>query len=126
MPTHVRLILWVDCSGAILVGALLLVFADWLRPLFQFPPLLYFTIAAANGVYGTFSLVLASLPQRPLSLIATLAIANAFWGCACLIGAASMLGRASIFGMAHLILEGLVVFSLARIEWRHRAWLAAH
>ena len=125
VPAIVRSILWVDCGGAIFVGVLMFVLADWLRALFQLPSFLYFAIAAANLCYGTFSLVLASLKKRPISLVSTLAIANAFWGCVCLITAVSMIGRASVFGMAHILLEGVLVFSLAQIEWRHRALLGA-
>jgi hypothetical protein len=125
MPAIVRRILWVDCGGAILVGVLMFVLADWLRPLFQLPPLLYYAIATANLLYGAFSLFLATLKNRPCSLIAALAIANAIWGFVCLIAAISMVGRASILGVSHIALEGAVVFSLARIEWQHRALLAS-
>ena len=125
VPAFVRSILWVDCIGAILVGGTMLLLADWLQSLFQLPPILYIAITSANLLYGTFSFVLASLNNRPIGMISTLAIANAFWGCVCIIAAISVIGHASVFGIAHILLEGAVVFSLARMEWRHRGLLSA-
>jgi hypothetical protein len=121
----VRALLWIDCAGGLAVGAALFGFAAWLAPLFRLPDPLYHVIAAANVGYGIFSLSLALRRRRPVALIATLAVANALWGGVCLIAAASLLGRASIFGLAHILAEGAVVFCLAQMEWRHRASIAA-
>lgn len=117
-------ILWIDCTGGLFVGISMLLFAHWLHPLFQFPSSLYYTIASANVGYGIFALVLAASKKRPIGLVSTLAIANGIWGFVCIIAAVHMVGRASFFGLAHIVLEGIVVFWLAQMEWRHRAVIA--
>lgn len=102
----------------------MLVFADWLPRLYQLPSSLYYAIATANLGYGAFALVLALRRTRQISLVSTLAIANAIWGGICLIAAVSMFGSASIFGVTHILAECVVVFWLAQLEWRHRALIA--
>jgi hypothetical protein len=117
-------LLWIDCGGAFIVGAAMFLASDWLLGLFRLPPILYHTIATANVVYGSFSFVLAMLRKKPVGLIATLAVANALWGCVCLVLFAAVFDEASAFGLLHILAEGAVVFSLARAEWKHRARLA--
>jgi hypothetical protein len=119
-PTLSRWILWLDCSGGLLVGGMMVACSAWLSRLYQLPPRLYFAIAAANITYGVFSLFLALRRRRPLSLIVTLAAANTLWGGVCIVMAAVMLGRASVFGLGHILTEGAVVFALAYGEWRCR------
>jgi hypothetical protein len=117
-------LLWIDCGGAFVVGAVMFLAADWLRGLFQLPPALYLTIATANVAYGCFSFVLALLRKKSPALIAALAVANALWGCVCLVLVAVVWGEASVFGLIHILTEAAVVFTLARAEWKHRAQLA--
>ncbi len=117
-------VLWVDCGGALLVGAGMVVFADWLSRLYRLPGPLFGIVAAANLVYGFFALFVASRRIRPTGLVAALAVANALWGAVCLALAAAVFGRASGLGLAHLGGEAAVVLVLARTEWRHRAALA--
>lgn len=126
VPAAVRSVLWVDCSGAVFVGVMMLLHADWLRSQYHFSSFLYHTIATANLLYGTFSLVLALFKKRPSRLVEALAIANAIWGCACLITAVWVTGRASIFGVTHILAECVVVLWLAQIEWRFRALIGAN
>ncbi len=121
----VKAILWVDCGGALLVGGLMWVLADWLLALYRMPPSLFFAIATANLVYGCYSLSLALRRRRPQRLISALAVANAVWGCVCVVGALLLVGRASILGVATLLLEAAVVFTLAWWEWRYRAVLTS-
>jgi hypothetical protein len=123
-PSIVGSLLWIDCTGGLFVGASMFLFARWLHPLFQFPSSLYYTIASANVCYGAFSLALAMAGKRPIGLVSTLAIANAIWGVVCIITGVSMIGRASVFGLAHILSECVVVFWLAQMEWRHRALIA--
>jgi hypothetical protein len=122
-PAAVRYLLWIDSSGALAVGALMLLVSDWLQGFFRFPSTLYYVIASANLGYGCFALVLALLRKRPLGLLVTLAAANALWGCVCLVLAAVMFRTVSVWGLMHILAEGAVVFSLARAEWKHRASL---
>lgn len=95
-------------------------FSVWLREFFGMTEGLFFTIAAANLIYGLFSLSLTLRRHRPPVLIATLAAANAAWGVLCLGALPFLIGRVSIFGAAHVLAEGLFVLWLARMEWRHR------
>ena len=124
-PAIVRSLLWIDCSGALVVGVLMLGLSEWLARLYQFPLPLYYAVAAANCAYGTFSLALAMSKRRPVRLIALLALANAGWGVVCVIAAVAMAGRASVFGQLHLLAECAVVVWLARLEWRYRAAIAS-
>ncbi len=103
----------------------MLVFSAWLAPLFRLPPPLFGIIATANLVYGSFSLYLALRRRRPVLLISILAAANALWGVVSLVVAAAVASRASVFGLAHLLIEAAVVIALARAEWRHRERLAS-
>lgn len=125
VPALVRSLLWIDCSGGLAVGILMLVLAEWLERLYALPSSLYTAIAAANIAYGTFSLVLALSQRRSVRLIVLLALANAGWGVVCVIAAVAMAGRASVFGQLHLLSECAVVVWLARMEWRYRATIAS-
>ena len=106
------------------MGLLMLVFADFLSGLFRFPGALYGVITAANLGYGVFALCLATWRKRPVILVSALAIANALWGVLCLVMVVGVAGSASVFGLAHILAEGALVFWLARFEWRHRFWIA--
>jgi len=124
-PALVRSLLWIDCSGGLAVGILMLVLAAWLQRLYALPSTLYTAIAAANIAYGSFSLVLALSRRRSVRLIALLALANAGCGVVCVIAVVALAGRASIFGLLHLLAECAVVVWLAGMEWRHRAAIAS-
>lgn len=117
-------ILRLDYGGGLIVGLLLLALAGWLRGLFAMPPLLYFGIAGANLAYGCFSLWIARRPARPVALVATLAGANAIWGILCGLAVVFLRDAMSIWGLAHVLAEGLFVFWLAGMEWRHRHAIA--
>ncbi len=125
VPAIVRSLLWIDCSGGLAVGILMLVLAEWLERLYALPSSLYTAIAAANIAYGTFSLVLALSRRRSVRLIVLLALANAVWGVVCVSAAVAMAGRASVFGQLHLLSECAVVVWLAQMEWRYRATIAS-
>jgi hypothetical protein len=116
----IRFILWLDCGGGLLVGTLMWALGGWLQPLFRLPPALYTGVTAANLAYGAFALVIALHRRRSVRHVATLAVANALWGCVCLAAVIAVAGRASVFGLGHLIAEGAFVVWLAGTEWRHR------
>ncbi len=115
-----RDLLWIDCAAGLSGGVVMLSLAGWLGRLYVLPRGLLVGMGMANLAYATFSFSLARRPRRPPSLIALLVLANATWAVACMLGALYFMGEASAFGLAHLVGEGLVVGTLAGLEWRQR------
>jgi hypothetical protein len=115
-----RDLLWVDCTAALLAGAVVLPLSAWLGELYALPRGLLLVMGAANLAYGTFSFALARRARRPRGLLVLLVAANATWAGLCGLAAARLAGTASAFGLAHLLGEGLFVGGLAALEWRHR------
>ena len=118
-------ILWIDCSGGLLVGGLMLLLSGWLKPLYQLPAPVYEAVTCANLAYGTLALLLALHTQRSPRLVMALALANGVWSCLCLVAAALVVEQASFLATAHLLLEGCFVLWLCCAEWRYRNLLAA-
>ena len=115
-----RTLLWIDGSAGALVGISMLVLAPWLQGLFQLPSNIYYLIAAANVIYGCYSLTLSALPRRPKALILLLVGANATWSVVCIYLLSQLFGQAGWLGLGHIFLEGLFVAGLAALEWRWR------
>ncbi len=115
-----RKLLWLDCTAAFLAGAVVLALSGWLSQLYALPHAFVITLALVNLGYGTFSFSLARRQQPPRRLIVALVVANAMWAVLCGIAALWLVGTASMFGLAHLVGEGLFVGGLAALEWRHR------
>jgi len=95
----------------------------WLSGIYAMPPSLLIAMAMANLTYGLFSFSLAIRRVRPRALIVLLAVANATWAIACGVAALVLASTASMFGLAHLLIEGLLVGALAVFEWRWREQL---
>jgi hypothetical protein len=83
-------------------------------------------IGIANLIYASYSCTLACRARRPLRLIKLLVGANLAWAVVCLGVAAVLRGQASVFGLAHLVVEAGFVGGLAVAEWRNRFQLAGH
>lgn len=115
-----RKLLWVDCSAALLAGMVVLSFSDWLARVYALPRGLLVAMGVANLAYGGFSLSLARRARRPRRLIVGLGAANATWAALCALAAVFLAGRASMFGLAHLIGESIFVGGLAALEWSRR------
>jgi hypothetical protein len=118
-----RQLLWFDSSAGLLAGVAMLTLSGWLSALYALPRGLLLGMGVANVAYGTFSGLLARRAHRPRSLIVLLVCANAAWAALCGVAAASLAGRASALGLAHLIAEGIFVGGLAALEWRQREQL---
>ncbi len=122
MNSRARKILWVDCGAGGVVGALMLVLRDPLVDLYDFPLALVTFIAAANLTYASYSLTLAlrALANKTPSrrAIDVLVIANLLWAVACAVMLSVTFRQASLFGLAHIALEGLFVAALAVTEHR--------
>jgi hypothetical protein len=112
-------LLWIDCTGGLLVGVLVLSLSTWLSSLFAFPHELVLGMGVANLAYGTFSFSLARRAVRPRALLQLLASANMAWGVLCFITAGLLASQASAFGIAQLVFEGAYVAGLGMLEWRH-------
>ncbi len=115
-----RALLWIDCGAALLAGALMFALGGWLSELYLLPRSFLALVASVN-----VALSLALRARRPRALLLALVLGNAAWAAACGAMAFAVAGRASAFGVAHLVLEGLFVGGLARLEWRAREGLLA-
>lgn len=113
-------LLWVDCAAAIVAGAAVLSLSGWLSQLYALPRAVLVVIGVMNLAYGTFSFSLAVRPHRPRPLIVLLVGANAAWAGLCGFAAVVLMGTASAFGLAHLVVEGVFVGGLAGLEWSQR------
>jgi hypothetical protein len=119
---HVRAaksLLWIDCSGGLIVGALVLAFHPWLSTLYALPADFVIAMGAANLAYGGYSFSLVRRAVRPSSLLRLLVVANIAWAVLCVTAAALLVTRASAFGIAALLLEGAYVGGLGLLEWKH-------
>lgn len=116
-------ILWLDCTAALLAGALVLSFPEWLSALYTMPEDLLLFIGAVNLLYTCYSFSLAIRARRPLFLIKLLAVANASWALVCIAIFAKFAGSLSLWGGGHLLGEALFVGGLAALEWKWRKHL---
>jgi len=122
MNRRARTILWLDGGAGGFVGLLMLALCDQLVWLYQLPRTVVIFIAAANLTYAAYSVSLATLASlnRPLArgAIDVLLGANLAWAVVCLAMIIETVGYASIFGLAHVALEGFFVATLAASEYR--------
>lgn len=121
--TRFKQLLWIDCTGAALVGVIVIALSGWLSQLEGLPqPLLLFT-GAVNLLYAAYSFTLAIRAQRPMHLIKLLVFANLAWAVACLGLLTAFSATATAFAYLHLGGEAAYVGALALLEWRYRAEL---
>jgi hypothetical protein len=115
-------ILWFDSLGGLVAGAAVLLVRSWLASLYGLSADLVLVIACANLAYGTYSGTLAALAARGRSIarpaIDLLVLANLAWTLVCIALIAHTLPTATVFGLAHLALEGLWVGALGIVEYR--------
>lgn len=112
-------LLWIDGSGGLIVGALVLAVAPWLSALYAVPVGLIHVMGGANLAYGGYSLSLARRAVRPRALLLFLVAANLAWAVICAVATAWLAQEASAFGLAHLMLEGVYVGCLGLLEWKY-------
>jgi hypothetical protein len=115
-----RRILWVDGLAALVAGTVVLLISGWLSAWYRLPKELLLVVGGVNLGYASYSLSLAARSIRPAKLIVLLVVANLLWAIVCLILAVLYSDTASLFGLAHLVGEGLFVGGLACLEWRWR------
>ncbi len=122
MSKHKNL-LWVDCIAAGVAGVLMLLLSGWLSRWYHLSQHFMLFLGAVNLAYAAYSFSLARRPIRPMVLVQVLACANMTWGIACFAMAAYFWGTASVFGILHLVGEGIFVGGLGAVEWRVRGEL---
>jgi hypothetical protein len=117
----------VDCTAGALVGAAVLALSGPLSDLYGLPRGVLLFTGVANLLYAAYSFSLAVRARRPMWRVKLLVAANGAWVPVCLGLAVALWGRATPFGMAHLIGEAAFVGGLAALEWRwrHRLLVAA-
>lgn len=118
-----RNLLWVDCTGGAVVGVAMFALAGWLSELYRLPKDFLYLMGTANLLYAAYSFTLAIRPTRPMHRIVILVFANATWAVLCLRWTFVFDESASVFGLIHLVAEGLYVGGLAGLEWRWRELL---
>lgn len=119
-PAWRRRLLWIDGGSGAAVGVVGLLAAPVIARWTGLPPGHVLLMAAANVVYGSYALALASRPVRPRALIAVLVGANAVWSVLCMAWLVRFAGDVTALGAASLGGEGLYVGGLAGLEWRAR------
>lgn len=112
-------LLWIDCTGGLVVGALVLAFAPWLSTLYAMPVGFVIVTGAANLAYGGFSFSLARRAVRPRWQLLLLVAANIGWAVFCAVATAVLSTQASRYGLAHLVIEGVYVGGLGLLEWKY-------
>jgi hypothetical protein len=120
MRGFARRLPWIDGCAGLTVGVLMLALRDLLPGFYGLPPGVVTFIAVANVAYSFFGLGLGALRSRPPALLYWLIFANFMWSVVCVVLAARVWSTASFFGLAHIVLEGLVVALLGSLETRYR------
>ncbi len=97
----------------------MLILHRWLSGLYALPVDLLLVIGIANLAYAcvSFTLAMRSSGDR-VPFLRVIAAANIGWGVACAGMAAVWFGEASVFGMAQLGGESILVGGLGVLEWR--------
>ncbi len=97
----------------------MLIFHRWLSDLYALPADLLLVIGIANLAYACVSFTLFLRSSGDLvPFLRVIAAANIGWGVACAAMAAVWFGEASVFGMAQLVGESILVGGLGVLEWR--------
>ena len=116
-------LLWIDGLGALIVGLLVVGLSGFLSSFYGLPRGILLFTGVVNLIYCSYSLTLAARSSRSLRLIKILVVANLAWTPVCFTLAALYFEGATVFGLIHLIGEGIYVGSLACLEWCWREWL---
>lgn len=115
-----RNLLWVDGGGALLVGLLVVSLSGWLSDFYGLPRKILLFTGVVNLLYSSYSLTLAAKKSRPRNLVTILVVANLCWVPVCFVLAGLFWKDATVFGVGHLIGEGVYVACLACLEWYWR------
>lgn len=112
---------WIDAGAGFVVGVLVLGLRSFLTDFYGLSLEVVTFIGAANVAYSTIGFVLGPLKRRPAWLLWLLIAANLGWAVVSTVMAATFWSSAHVFGLLHIVGEGLFVTMLAWLEYRHRA-----
>lgn len=116
-PVHLP---WADGGAALVVGVFLLALRSLLTDFYGLSLDVVTFIGAANVVYSVPGLTLGAMKRRPAWLLWFLIAANLAWAVVSTVLAMKYWSSAGVFGLLHIIGEGLFVTMLAWQEYRHR------
>lgn len=122
----VQKVLWLDCLGGLVVGAVVLLGCKYLSRWENLPVEVLMGLGVANLAYGGYSLFVTTRNPRSLRLIEILALANMSWPLVCLGLTCFFWQDITVLGLLHLIGEGIYVGGLGYTEWRLRFLLSNH
>jgi hypothetical protein len=120
MKAWPRQLPWIDGLAGLTVGVLVLTLRPFVVSFYGLSLEVVTFIGLANMGYSVFGIILGALRARKAALLYSLILANFIWGAVCVVMAARLWSTAGIFGLAHIIGEGLFVTGLALLELRHR------
>lgn len=111
---------WVDGGAGFVVGVLVLALRQFLTDFYGLPLEVMTFIGAANVAYSVIGFSLGALKPRPAWLLWVLIAANLGWAIVSTVMAMTHWSSAHVFGLLHIVAEGLFVTLLASLEYRHR------
>ena len=111
-------LLWIDGIAALTSGCIVLLFTPALSDFFNLPQQLLKKLALISLGYAAYSLYLAQRKVKPMPLLKLLVFANCAWAVVCLSVMLFHSNTATFFGVGYLIIEALLVATLAFLEWR--------
>jgi hypothetical protein len=118
MQFSIKKLLWIDASAAFLATSILFMFKTQLSPLFSLPENILTAQLIIAFCYGCFSFYLAKSTAPTQIMLNTLVIGNAIYALICLFLLAFFYNTATVFGIAYLLFDAVIVAFLATIEWR--------
>ncbi len=111
---------WIDGFAGLTVGLFMFALREPLSAFYGLSAGVVSFIASANVAYSVFGLCLGALRRKPRALLYWLIFANFLWSVVCVVLLARVSSSASLFGLAHIALEGLFVSGLGFLEIRNR------
>ena len=115
-----RNILWLDCLGGLVAGAIVLTFCETISSWDGLPLAVIIVSGVANLVFGTYSLFVTTRKTCPRFLVEVLALANMSWLVVCALIVLLNWQQVTALGILHIIGEGVYVASLGFVEWMWR------
>ena len=117
---HIIKILYFDSIAGLLAGIIVLIALPLIVFLHDWPIQLAVFIGVTNILYGCYSGYLSFKHRKNLKIqsymVKMLVTANSIWSIFCIILAILLFNSISIFGLIHLVAEGVFVGALAFVE----------
>lgn len=113
-----RALITTDWIAGATAGVLMLALHPWLSRWYVLPQTLLLIIAAANVGYAMVSFTMARRARGAhVPGLRLMAVANMMWGGVCVILGVRWFGSASVWGLAQLFGEAVLVGGLGIVEW---------